>query len=217
MVLQYRVNLSMTAIIGLTLSGCQLFTPKLQPPVLAVPLMPVCQTISMMSTMACLPPFQITGKIGLKSPAHSGSAFYAWSQRAGYYQLMLTGILGIGQTNIVGTPTQASLENSSVGSITASDPEALLQQATGWQAPISALPFWIMGQARQQDATSISRDPQGRLIQVLDNGWLAQLNYMDNSPLPNKINMTKRIDDADYRVIFTIGTRDEITPTDQIK
>ena len=51
--------------------------------------------------------------------------------------------LGVGKTQISGTPGQVTLNSAKTGLIQAATPEELLQRATGWQAPITHLVDWV--------------------------------------------------------------------------
>jgi Outer membrane lipoprotein involved in outer membrane biogenesis len=48
--------------------------------------------------------FQLQGKIGVRTPQQSGSAFFTWVQQQEEFDIELTGILGAGKTQISGTP-----------------------------------------------------------------------------------------------------------------
>ncbi|MFB2538495.1 MULTISPECIES: lipoprotein insertase outer membrane protein LolB [unclassified Acinetobacter] len=148
--------------------------------------------------------FQISGKIGVRTPQQTGSAFYAWNQLGEQFAIEITGALGIGQTSIQGQTGQVSLTNSKTGTIYADTPEELLQKATGWQAPISQLRWWIDGKTATADAVK-TLDTQGRLQQVKEFGWTADFSYDGEQKLPNRLII---IDDAQQnRIILTIQTR----------
>lgn len=153
--------------------------------------------------------FNITGKIGVRTTKQSGSAFYAWSQDGGRFAIDLTGALGIGQTHIEGIPNHVSLQSAKTGYIEASTPEELLQRATGWQAPISYLPYWIDGQSASTESTA-THDTQNRLETLNEGGWDVTFNYDDQSQTkyPNRLIMNQVADPADVnthnKVILTI-------------
>jgi outer membrane lipoprotein LolB len=202
-------------IIGLT--ACQSLIPP--------PLPRVITTVTLQTTpvddrihavIKDTPPinFSITGKIGVRTAKQSGSAFYAWSQEGERFAIDLTGALGIGQTHIEGIPGRVSLQSAKTGFIEASTPEALLQSATGWRAPISYLPHWITGQP--VDSTSpITRDAQQRILTLNEGGWDVAFHYDDQANLqyPNRLVMHQMTMQADpqfqspsrnNRVILTI-------------
>jgi len=197
------------------LIGCQsLKTPKL--PTLPTTTLPSDQAATADSTLH----FSIRGKIGVRTPKQNGSAFYAWIQDGNRFAIDLTGALGIGQTHIEGIPGQVSLQSAKTGLLQATTPEELLTQATGWLAPISYLPHWILGQ--QNQATSpATRDAQGRLLTLNEGGWQVTFDYdSSNSSLqPSKLTMLQSLDDhTSNRIILTIQTADQpadASPTPQ--
>ncbi|WLP94752.1 lipoprotein insertase outer membrane protein LolB [Psychrobacter sp. M13] len=149
--------------------------------------------------------FNINGKIGVTMPADTGtqggSAFYAWGQQNERFAIELIGALGIGKTNIEYDGQTATLVSEKTGTLTADDPETLLQQATGWQAPISQMPYWISGRAAPSDSAP-QLDAQNRLISSANGDWSASFNYKGNDKLPNKITA---IQPAGHKVVMTIN------------
>lgn len=144
--------------------------------------------------------FDITGKIGITTQTPEGrtgaSAFYAWRQDDEHFAINLTGVLGVGATQIRYDGHTATLTNAQT-TLTASNPNELLLKATGWHAPIDVLPYWIVGQAGKADADSIF--DAGKLTQSTNNNWTARFEYKDARP--SRIVMTH----ADgHRVVMTI-------------
>lgn len=149
--------------------------------------------------------FSITGKIGISTQTDSGkqggSAFYAWSQQNDRFGIELTGALGLGATQIFYDGVNATLVNSETGTLTAPTPEALLTKATGWRAPLSKLPYWIVGKPAPGDTNS-EFDAQ-KLIKSSSCGWNAAFEY-EKSALPTRIVITHQ---AGHRVVMTIFGR----------
>lgn len=151
--------------------------------------------------------FNITGKIGVTTPAsdttgaQGGSAFYAWGQQNERFAIELIGALGIGKTNIEYNGQTATLVSEKTGTLTADDPETLLSKATGWQAPISQMPYWISGQPAPSDSTP-QLDDQNRLIGSVNGEWTATFTYQGTETLPSKISATQP---QGNKVIMTIN------------
>jgi len=166
--------------------------------------------------LAAATAFQLTGKIGVRTPQQSGSAFYAWAQQDQRFAIELSGALGIGQTRIEGGNGQFSLENSNTGRLEADSAEALLQQATGWHAPISQLPRWVMGMPVAADSPA-TYDAQTRLATLTEQGWQVRFDYLDASQprRPSRLVMTQALLDqhgqaaGENRVTLTIQSRQE--------
>lgn len=150
--------------------------------------------------------FNITGKIGVTTPAsgttgtQGGSAFYAWGQQNDRFAIELIGALGIGKTNIEYNGQSATLVSEKTGTLNATDPETLLKKATGWQAPISQMPYWISGRSAPSDSAP-QLDAQNRLISSINGEWQASFSYKGNDKLPNKISA---IQSQGNKVVMTI-------------
>lgn len=155
--------------------------------------------------------FTINGKIGVTMPqsastddatgTQGGSAFYAWGQEDDRFAIELIGALGIGKTNIEYNGQTATLVSEKTGTLTADDPETLLLRATGWQAPISQMPYWISGRSAPSDSEA-QMDAQNRLIRSVNGPWTASFNYKGSDTLPNKISATQS---QGQKVIMTIN------------
>lgn len=197
-----QAMLSVTLISGLlVLAGCQSL-PNTQ-----------AATSSTLTLQAQkLDNFTINGKIGVTMPATSsadssnagtqgGSAFYTWGQESDRFAIELMGALGIGKTNIEYNGQTATLVSEKTGSLSAEDPEELLQKATGWQAPISQMPYWISGRSAPSD-TMPQVDTQNRLISSTNGDWNANFAYNGNEKLPSKITATQP---QGQKVIMTIN------------
>ena len=150
--------------------------------------------------------FNITGKIGVTTAAsdttgaQGGSAFYAWGQQNDRFAIELIGALGIGKTNIEYNGQSATLVSEKTGTLNAADPETLLKKATGWQAPISQMPYWISGRPAPSDRAP-QLDAQNRLISSVNGEWRASFSYKGNDKLPNKISA---VQSQGNKVVMTI-------------
>lgn len=150
--------------------------------------------------------FNITGKIGVTTAAsdttgaQGGSAFYAWGQQNDRFAIELIGALGIGKTNIEYNGQSATLVSEKTGTLNAADPETLLKKATGWQAPISQMPYWISGRPAPSDSAP-QLDVQKRLISSVNGEWRASFSYKGNDKLPNKISA---VQSQGNKVVMTI-------------
>lgn len=211
---QFLNSLTITiAVLGsLAITGCQ--TVCSQPTVTTATTTattPVVNSQSALSTnptagtqqtaVAVPQKFDINGKIGITTPQQAGSAFYTWGQNGRSFAINLAGALNAGQTDIRYNGQTATLTNEK-GTITADSPEDLLYQATKWQAPISQLPYWIMGQAAPSDAGN-KHDAQNRLTTAINGDWNAEFAYAsDKDKLPNRITMRHP---AGYKVVLTIN------------
>lgn len=151
--------------------------------------------------------FMINGKIGIVTPAterakaQAGSAFYAWGQQNERFAIELMGALGLGKTNIEYDGQTATLVSEKTGTLTANSPDELLLKATGWQVPISQLPYWISGHPTPTD-TGHQIDTSGRLAAAINGDWTANFTYEGAQTLPSKISVRNT---QGHKVVMTIN------------
>ncbi|WP_180037578.1 lipoprotein insertase outer membrane protein LolB [Acinetobacter sp. YH12127] len=151
--------------------------------------------------------FNLQGKIGVRTPQQSGSAFFTWVQQQQQFDIELSGILGVGKTQISGQPGQVTLNSAKTGIIYAESPEELLEQATGWQAPITHLVDWVQARPATVNA-QIQKDPQQRPTQFIEDGWTVDLSYNDNAPLPNRLILKQALESGqENRITMLIQNR----------
>lgn len=178
MMFQAQVKYLAAACVALSLlSGCQTVGKK-----------PAINTAPLEAGQDPTKQFNLEGKIGVKTPKQSGSAFYTWQQDQDQFSIQLNGILGIGKTIIEGQPGQVTLDSSKTGLISATTPEELLERATGWIAPITYIIDWVRAQPATNEA-ELERDEQQRLIKINEADWNVDLSYADQDTLPNKLIM----------------------------
>ena len=145
--------------------------------------------------------FTINGKIGMTTPQQAGSAFYTWTQQGQNFAIEIAGAMNAGQTKISYNGQSATLTNEK-GTINAATPEELLLRATGWQAPISQLPYWIQGQPAPSDANG-KKDSTNRLVSAQNGDWTATFSYSNsNDKLPSRLTANHP---NGYKVVMTIN------------
>lgn len=150
------------------------------------------------------PNFYITGKIGINTITPEGrtatTAFYTWRQEQERFAIELTGVLGMGATHISYNGQTATLTNTH-GVLNAPSPSQLLSKATGWQAPIDSLPYWIMGKTAESD--SDSRFEDNTLTQSTNGQWTVKFDYTAPQTTPSRLIAT-HVDG--HRFVMTINT-----------
>ena len=187
-----------SALTVFTLSGCQLIT---QQPTLSSQQLESGQQASPSNQ------FSLQGKIGVRTPEQSGSAYYTWVQNQADFNIQLNGILGMGKTIIEAQNGKVSLNSAKTGLITAESPEELLEQATGWVAPITALVDWVQARPATPQA-KIEKDAVQRISQIVEEGWTVDLSYQDDAQLPNKLVLVQQLAaDQQNRVTLLIQNR----------
>ncbi|NHC04296.1 outer membrane lipoprotein LolB [Acinetobacter sp. 187] len=182
-----------SALSVMAMTGCQSFTQN--------------KAVSSTQSPQVANQFNLQGKIGVKTPQQSGSAFFTWQQNQEQYDIELSGILGVGKTQISGQPGQVTLNSAKTGTITAESPEELLERATGWQAPITNLVDWVQAKTTS-DTAKTEKDAQNRLAQIIEDGWTVNLSYNDAATLPNKLILQQQLETGkENRITMVIQNR----------
>ncbi len=151
--------------------------------------------------------FNLQGKIGVRTPQQSGSAFFTWAQEQDEFDIELSGILGVGKTQISGKPGEATLNSAKTGLISAASPEELLERATGWNAPITHLVKWVQAKPATPHA-QLNKDGSGRIVQILEDGWQVDLSYENSDLLPNKLVLKQALETGkENRITMVIQNR----------
>lgn len=207
------LSIACLGISSMLLTGCQSVQATTKPipakPIATVMTTPVVntQTATAPSTeqaaASTLPSaqFTINGKIGMTTPQQAGSAFYIWTQQGQNFAIEIAGAMNAGQTKISYNGQSATLTNEK-GTINAATPEELLLRATGWQAPISQLPYWIQGQPAPSDANG-KKDSTNRLVSAQNGDWTATFSYSNsNDKLPSRLTASHP---GGYKVVMTIN------------
>ena len=187
-----KLGLTLFATSSLMLTGCQPFVQK---------------PANISQQVEAENQFNLQGKIGVRTPQQSGSAFFTWVQQQQQFDIELSGILGVGKTQISGQPGQVTLNSAKTGLIYAESPEELLEQATGWQAPITHLVDWVQARPATVNA-QIQKDPQQRPTQFIEDGWTVDLSYNDSASLPNRLILKQGLESGqENRITMLIQNR----------
>jgi outer membrane lipoprotein LolB len=134
--------------------------------------LPVPETAPATSNPATVTDWTITGRISLTRGEEGWHAGLDWENRADRYHLQVTGPLGQGALQLSGTPAGVTLIDSEARVHAARDVDALLAQVTGWDIPVAGMQYWVRGVSAPDGAARISLDPQGRLQQLEQSGWV---------------------------------------------
>lgn len=134
--------------------------------------------------------WQLSAKLGVRSPSENGSAYLNWQQQSSRYNIHLSGPLGQGSVHIDGSPSRVTLNRAGEPELSAASAEQLLEQTLGWSAPIAQLKYWVRGLPAPGTSAVQTHNPQGALASLRQSGWT--LNYsryraVGNFLLPGKI------------------------------
>ena len=120
--------------------------------------------------------FRLRGRVGVRSGDEAFSANFDWQQAGERYRIAFWGPFGQGRALIEGDDLSASLRDAAGAVVSGADPGALLEQALGWAAPVSALRYWVRGSpAPALPASAEQRDDVGNLAGFEQSGWTVRL------------------------------------------
>lgn len=189
-----------TLLLPVMLAGCasQPAIPPLLPA--AVPPLPdggIATPLDMVVKNDHLLIWTASGKMSIRVLQPDGhesaaTAYYVWQQHGNLYRITLNGPLGQGRTVLEGSPEKVTLDSARTGHVEAASPEALMQEALGWTAPVSLLPKWFQGRTATPGAESIT-DENGLLKSVLEQDWQADYKSwttVNDRTLPEKFVIT---------------------------
>ena len=138
--------------------------------------------------------WRVQGRIAVRTASEGWSANFDWKQNGEDYRIRVRGPFGQGAVELHGNDLGVWLKRAEQPPVFARNPEALLEQETGWQLPVAGLGSWLRGLPVPGGQADIAWDAQGRLLQIDQNGW--QINYsrylaQDDLQLPEKLRMQR--------------------------
>lgn len=147
---------------------------------------------SHLARVAALHVWRATGRVGVKQGNEGWTASFSWRQSGDDYSIRIHGPLGRGMVELVGNSQRVMLKQTGQPVQTASSPEALLFQATGWSLPVSGLRYWILGVpvAGQQEWHTLNAS--GGLQRLQQAGWeieYTEYRQVDGLSLPAKLRL----------------------------
>lgn len=133
--------------------------------------------------------WQLRGKIGVRSPDYSGSAFINWQQQKEAFDIRINGPLGQGSIHIEGTPENITLAQNGKPSKPNLSPEQQLKQALGWDFPAQQLRFWAIGLPAPQSKYTAKWNSNELLETLEQDHWAISFQRYSRhkTPMPEKI------------------------------
>jgi outer membrane lipoprotein LolB len=133
----------------------------------------------------------ISGRLGIQTEDEGWHVSFRWQQGdAELYHINLSGPLGQESAELQGTTRGVTLLLADGHSVSAKDPDELLQRELGWSLPVKGLYYWVRGLPVPGAAETHGLDGQGRLQWLQQSGWhIAYRRYNDFSgnTFPTKI------------------------------
>lgn len=99
-----------------------------------------------------------------------------WHQRGSFFDVLVSGPLGIGGMHIQGTP-HAAIIRARGKTYTTDQPEVFLEKNLGVSLPVDGLRYWTLGVPVPGSPARVHVDQKGRVVRMHQNGWT--LTYRD--------------------------------------
>ena len=143
--------------------------------------------------------WSIDGRVGIKSPEHSGSVGLVWEQNPITFSLYMTGPLGQSVARLRGAVVDEN-QQTVVLHVPDSEPlisdsaQQLLYEQTGWLIPFQALQDWVRGMPMQGEEFLYALNDKGLLEKLEQDGWIVEYSrysQIDGVDLPGRIRANK--------------------------
>lgn len=137
--------------------------------------------------------WNIQGAFSFQRKGQASIANYAWQEKPNnHYTITLESALNLYSVTIEGQPGHVTLLEPKKKVLTATSPEALLQQRLSIRLPVQSLIYWIRG--LPTDAPYQARfDDYGHLIDLTQQGWHIQFSHyttIQSMDLPSVLQIT---------------------------
>lgn len=139
--------------------------------------------------------WSVRGRAAVRTGGDGATLSLRWRQLEDVFAINLSGPFGTGAVQISGQPGAVVLNNGSGQVYSAPNPEALLAAHTGYDLPVSALRYWILGDLA--DGLEVERRDyaaSGRPEVIVQGGWRIEYRrwtQVDAIFMPARIDISK--------------------------
>jgi outer membrane lipoprotein LolB len=139
--------------------------------------------------------FELQGRVAVAAGNEGFNANLRWLQDGDHSQLTLEGPLGVGGAQVSAQGNNLTLVTSRGERIESDAAHAELQARLGFDPPLSALRYWVLGVPEPgQPATEALDSAQQRLSGLTQDGWhVDYVSYAsaNGEPLPAKLTLQR--------------------------
>lgn len=127
--------------------------------------------------VAGLQSWQLRGRAGVRAGREGVNAAVQWEQEGPErYRLRLSGPFSQGGFELQASADGVELRTAGGEVLRAGDAAALVEQATGWRLPVSALRYWVRGlPVPDLPVQKLELDRAGRLAALEQAGWALRI------------------------------------------
>lgn len=139
--------------------------------------------------------FELQGRVAVAASGEGFNASLRWVQDGTHAQLTLGGPLGVGGAQVSATGDDLTLTTARGEHIDSDAAHAELAARLGFDPPLAALRYWVLGVPDPTQPASESLDSaQQRLSALTQDGWrIDYQSYVDSAggPLPSKLTLQR--------------------------
>jgi outer membrane lipoprotein LolB len=139
--------------------------------------------------------FQLKGRVAVAAGDEGFNASLRWTQDGGRSQLILEGPLGVGGARLTASGSDLTLVTSNGEVVDSAAAHAALAERLGFDPPLAALRYWVLGVPDPSQPATESLDPAlQRLTALTQDGWRVDYqSYMsaNGEPLPARLTMRR--------------------------
>lgn len=142
------------------------------------------------AALSTLRAWEANGRAAISTPGQAGTVALNWRQQGEDYRIELRAPWGAGTVLLDGGPRGVMLRTSQGIQEFASAPGELLWRHTGFDLPIEALRYWLLGLPQPDQPAKFDVDDRGLLAELRQHGWRVRyLNYgeFDGFALPARL------------------------------
>ena len=126
-------------------------------------------------SLAPLRSWSVVGRAAIESSDDSWNVGLRWAQHSNRFELKMTGPLGQGVAVLRGSAGEVEMRTSQEEVFRAPDARTLLRRHIGWELPVEALRFWVIGKVQPGvEFSDVTIDTQGRIGRMRQSGWLVE-------------------------------------------
>ncbi|MDG1694626.1 MAG: lipoprotein insertase outer membrane protein LolB [Porticoccaceae bacterium] len=200
--MKYQIIFLLGALILIQLSGCASFSSQ-EPLQEQEQDQEPDQASAQSPALAQQNNWNITGKLGIRTPQKAQSINLIWQQKNNNFNIKLNGPIGFGAATIKGNQQQLTIQKGSRELI--KTPEQLGTSLLGVPLSVDAMSWWVKGliSPNHNQASNINFRDDGLISSFQQNGW--QLNfsgYLANGAytIPKKI--SGRHGDVSFKLVI---------------
>lgn len=150
---------------------------------LCTALLAACATLPESAGTLAPGSFELSGRVAVRYGKEAASGRIDWRHTAARDEMLITNPLGQGIATLTRSDGEVILQTADTRTYRAPDAESLTEQVLGWQVPLTGLPFWVRARASASGPAEISRDQNGQVTVIAQDGWRIEcLEYADNRP-----------------------------------